>query len=81
MSFVDLKLNKAKKLVNQGSISDAKILLEEILSKFPNNIRAQNVINHINDIHKGTNNEQSSSEIDDVNEVVFLFQIDLFENQ
>ena len=48
MTFVDTNLTKVKKLVNQGSVSDAKLLLEEILSKFPNNIRAQNAINNLN---------------------------------
>jgi protein O-GlcNAc transferase len=74
MTFVDTNLTKAKKLVNQGSVSDAKLLLEEILSKFPNNIRAQNAINNINFNHKAGNDLQDQTEIDDVNEVVFLFQ-------
>ena len=47
MSFVDTKLSKAKKFVNQGKFSDAKIILEEILVKFPDNIRAKNAWQHL----------------------------------
>ena len=75
MSFVDTKLSKAKKFVNQGKFSDAKIILEEILVKFPDNIRAKNAINNImhNNQNEQNNKTISSSEVSDVNEVIYLY--------
>ena len=44
MSFLDLKFSKAKKLIKKGNLVEAKILFEEVLIKFPDNIRAKEAI-------------------------------------
>ena len=77
MSFIDINFSKAKKFIKKGKILEAKTIFENILFKYPNNIRVKNSLNSlINEleIKNHSKKDDVSYEIDAVNEVIFLYQ-------
>ena len=63
--MIDMKFLKAQKYIKQGNTLQASNILREILSKYPNNIRAQNILNNlVSGIKKDVQDTLSQKSID-----------------
>ena len=81
MSLLEKQLLTAKKSVKNGDILNTKIILQDILSVFPQNIRVKNFLNSLPSNTSPENNQkddcdnktsQTHSESVAVNEIIFL---------
>ena len=91
MTAIDMSLLKAKKVLRQGDVQEAKNILEKVLKSYPNNLRIKNFLENLN-IDSGEPksdlflkrddnkiNKHDPNEIKAVNEIIFLYQQNLIE--
>ena len=91
MTAIDMSLLKAKKVLRQGDIKEAKNILEKVLKSYPNNLRIKNFLENLNidsDEPKSDQflkkddkkiNKHDTKETQAVNEVIFLYKQNLIE--
>ena len=91
MTAIDMSLLKAKKVLRQGDVQEAKNILEKVLTSYPNNLRIKNFLENLNvdsDEPKSGSflqkddkkiNNCDPNETQAVNEVIFLYKQNLIE--
>ena len=91
MTAIDISLLKAKKVLRQGDVKEAKNILEKVLMSYPNNLRIKNFLENLtvyNDEPKSVTFSKKNDkkiknydpyETQAVNEVIFLYQQNLIQ--
>ena len=91
MTAIDISLLKAKKVLKQGNVQEAKNILKKVLKSYPNNLRIKNFLESLtlNSNKLKTDlflkkddkkvNNYDPHETQAVNEVIFLYQQNMIE--